>query len=267
MQIRAGILAAGLGRRLEDETLPPKILLRFGGQSLLERHVAILRHCGVRHIDLVVGYQAEAIYREIERIGAGDMITTWFNPDYTAGAIVSLNCLGPAMARGDPFLFMDGDVLYDHRMMARLLDAPPETCFLMDRATEEGEDPVKLCIKDDVLVDFHKRPLRPYDWWGEWIGFTRFAPDVAAKVALAAERRVAAGDTGLIYEEAFRDVLLSEPPGRMAVEDVTGLPWVEIDFPEDLARAEREVLPGLAPLPAAGAAAGGPGEGAGEAAQ
>jgi len=250
--MRAGILAAGIGRRLGDETLPPKILLRFGGQSLLERHVAILRSCGVPHIDLVVGYQAEAIYREIERIGAGDMVTTWLNPDYTAGAIVSLHSLGSALTQGDPFLFMDGDVLYDHRMMERLLAAPAETCFLMDRATEEGEDPVKLCIKDGVLVDIHKRPQRPYDWWGEWIGFTRFAPDVAAKVALAAERRVAAGGREAIYEEAFRDVLLAEPPGRLAVEDVTGLPWVEIDFPEDLARAEREVLPDLMPLPAAG---------------
>lgn len=250
--MRAGILAAGIGRRLGDETLPPKILLRFGGQSLLERHVAILRHCGVPHIDLVVGYRAEEIYREIERIGAGDMITTWLNPDYAAGAIVSLNSLGPAMTHGEPFLFMDGDVLYDHRMMARLLAAPAETCFLMDRATEEGEDPVRLCMRDGLLVDFHKRPQRPHDWWGEWIGFARFAPDVAADVALAAARRVADGDRAAIYEEAFRDVLLAEPPGRFAVEDVTGLPWVEIDFPEDLARAEREVLPDLAPLPADG---------------
>lgn len=248
--MRAGILAAGIGRRLGDETLPPKILLRFGGRSLLERHVAILRHCGVPHIDLVVGYQAEAVYREIERIGAGDMITTWHNPDYAAGAIVSLHCLGPALTQGEPFLFMDGDVLYDHRMMERLLGAPAETCFLLDRATEDGDDPVKLCMKDGVLVDFHKRPQRPYDWWGEWIGFTRFAPDVAAKVALAADRRLAGGKRDLIYEEAFRDVLLSEPAGRFAVEDVTGLPWVEIDFPEDLTRAERAVLPDLLPLQA-----------------
>ena len=130
------------------------------------------------------------------------------------------------MTHGEPFLFMDGDVLYDHRMMARLLAAPAETCFLMDRATEEGEDPVRLCMRDGLLVDFHKRPQRPHDWWGEWIGFARFAPDVAADVALAAARRVADGDRAAIYEEAFRDVLLAEPPGRFAVEDVTGLPWV-----------------------------------------
>jgi choline kinase len=30
------------------------------------------------------------------------------------------------------------------------------------------------------------------------------------------------------------------------VADVTGLPWIEIDFPNDVARAEREILPELA---------------------
>jgi choline kinase len=30
--------------------------------------------------------------------------------------------------------------------------------------------------------------------------------------------------------------------------DVTGAPWIEIDFPNDVTRAEREVLPLLQPL-------------------
>jgi len=30
-------------------------------------------------------------------------------------------------------------------------------------------------------------------------------------------------------------------------ERVDGMPWTEIDFPEDVARAEREVLPRIEP--------------------
>ena len=40
-------------------------------------------------------------------------------------------------------------------------------------------------------------------------------------------------------------MLLAEAPGTFQVEDVTGLPWVEIDFPEDLEKARREILPRL----------------------
>ena len=52
------MLAAGVGRRLGDASLPPKVLLRFGGKTLLERHAAILRHCGIERVDLIVGYRS-----------------------------------------------------------------------------------------------------------------------------------------------------------------------------------------------------------------
>lgn len=247
--MRVVILGAGVGRRLDEGELPPKVLLRFGGESLLARHAAILRHFRVSRIDLVVGYRAEEIAAEIARIGAGDLIATHLNPDYEEGSIVSFWTLREVFKAGDPVIFMDGDVLYDHRMMARLMDSPRDNCFLMDRTVEEGEDPGKLCMRNGVLVEFHKRPSRAYDWWGEWIGFCRFSPGVAAKVAEAADAYVEAGRRELIYEQAFQDVVHAEPPGTFGVEDVTGLPWVEIDFPEDLQAAKTEIFPSLLPLP------------------
>ncbi len=243
------MLAAGVGRRLGDAALPPKVLLRFGGRTLLERHVDILRHCGIGRIDLVVGHRAEDVAAEIDRIGAGEVIATRFNPDYEAGAIVSLWHLREAFTAGEPVIFMDGDVLYDHRMMERLLASAERNCFLMDRNAEDGEDPVRLCLRDGLLVDFHKRPRIAHDWWGEWIGFSRFDPEIAAKIVQAAGRIVAAGNRGTIYEDAFREVVVAEPPGTFGVEDVTGLPWVEIDFPEDLEKARSEVFPTLLDLP------------------
>jgi len=246
--MRVGILAAGVGQRLEDRTLPPKILLPFGGETLLARHIAILRGCGVRQIDLVVGYRAEEIEAELARIGAEDMVTTRENPDYRDGSIVSFWTLREAFDAGESVVFMDGDVLYDQRLMIRLLGSTHNNCFLMDRAIEEGEDPVKLCMRGDVLVDFHKRPRLAHDWWGEWIGFCRFDPEIAGKVWAAADRHIAAGRRDAIYEDAIRDVVLAETPGTFGIEDVTGLPWVEIDFPDDLKKAKHEVFPSLIEL-------------------
>jgi choline kinase len=239
------MLGAGVGRRLGLPDLPPKVLLRFGGETLLARHVRILRACGVARIDLAVGHRAEEVDEEIARIGAGDMVKTYRNADFERGAIVSLWTLRKSFTSGEPVIFMDGDVLYDHRIMRRLIDSVATNCFLMDRNTEEGDDPVKLCMRDGRLVDFHKRPQLPYDWWGEWIGFARFAPHTAARIAAAAAAYVEAGRVDELYEEAFRDVVLNEPPGSFGVEDVTGLPWIEIDFPEDLVKAEREIYPML----------------------
>ena len=38
---------------------------------------------------------------------------------------------------------------------------------------------------------------------------------------------------------------MDSPAGTFGYEDVTGYPWLEIDFPEDLVRAEREVMPAI----------------------
>ncbi len=244
--MRAAILAAGIGRRLEMSDPPPKVLLKFGGETLLSRHVRMLRRNGVARIELAVGHKAEAVEAEIARLGAADLVVTRYNPDFDRGAIVSLWTLREAFTCGEPVIFMDGDVLCDDRMLARLIESPHGNSFLLDRTTDEGEDPVRLCMRDGILVDFHKRPGVAHEWWGEWIGFARFAPEIAVKVAAAAAAYVEAERLDEIYEEAFRDVLLAEPPGTFAVEDVTGLPWIEIDFPEDLEKARREIFPLLA---------------------
>ncbi len=50
------------------------------------------------------------------------------------------------------------DVLYDERLMARLLDSALPDCLLLDREIEPGDEPVKLCVRDGRIVDFRKRP-------------------------------------------------------------------------------------------------------------
>jgi len=49
------------------------------------------------------------------------------------------------------------------------------------------------------------------------------------------------------HEEAVRD-LLQEYNHIFEVRDITGAPWMEIDFPKDIIRAKNEILPQLKPL-------------------
>jgi len=84
-----------------------------------------------------------------------------------------------------------------------------------------------------------------YDTIGESVGFFRFRESTARRLADIVAGYVASGRTNLPHEEAVRDLLL-EGERPYDVADVTGLPWIEIDFPGDVARAEREVLPHLA---------------------
>jgi choline kinase len=48
------------------------------------------------------------------------------------------------------------------------------------------------------------------------------------------------------YEEPIRDMIIASAADRFGFEDISGLPWTEIDFPEDVVRA-RALLPKLVP--------------------
>lgn len=258
--MRAIILAAGAGWRMafEGERLP-KILLRFGGKTLLRRHVEVLDACGVDEIVVATGFRADRIADELAAIGADDRVETVRNPDYREGSIVTLWTVREQLARGGDVILMDADVLYDHRVMERLLASPHRNCFLLDRDFAAGDEETKLCVRDGCVVEFRKEVDVAFDFWGESVGFFRLGEDVARRLVPAARGYLDAGNRDVLYDEALRDILLADPAGTFGFEDVTGLPWTEIDFVEDVERARKEILPRLIEPanPARAAAAGG----------
>lgn len=238
------MLAAGIGRRLTggDMAHPPKVLLRFNGRSLLERHLAALRAAGVRQLVMVLGYRPEAIQAELAALSAGDFVAHDHNPDYLRGSVLSLWAARERLRAGEDVLVMDGDVLYHPNLLIRLVTSPHGNCLLLDRDFVPGDEPVKLCLVNGRPVEFGKRVEVGYDTVGEWPGFLRLVPDMAAEMADRLDAYVAAGRLDEPCEEVFRDAMLADP-AAFGVEDVTGLPWIEIDFPEDVARAQRDILP------------------------
>jgi choline kinase len=238
---RALILAAGVGLRLRNgrpsDVHLPKALLRFGGRSLLERHLDILRCARIRDVTIVVGYREEEIRAELNgRIGNDLHLVV--NPDFEMGSVVSLHVGQRVLEGGTPVILMDADVLYDARLMKRLLHSKNQNCLLLDRDIEPGDEPVKLCVSNGRIVDFHKRPQVPHEWHGESVGFFRFDADCATELARRAKHHVEAGRTHLEYEEPIQEMILSSRPERFGYEDISGLPWTEIDFPEDVVKAQ-----------------------------
>jgi len=236
------ILAAGVGRRLGRAV--PKVLLDFGGKSLLERHLTALHANNVRDVAITVGHRPDLIRSELTRLGVLDSVALIENPRYREGSVVSLAVQCAQLVAGKPVLLMDGDVLYDSRMLARLLQATPENVLLFDRAIEPGEEPVKICLRGEFIVDFDKVPEHAHDRHGESVGFFRFSASMATALAERATAYIESGRPGAEYEAAIRDLIVAHP-NRFGVEDISDLPWTEIDFEADVARARQEILPRL----------------------
>ena len=243
--MKAVMLAAGIGVRLESTfpRPPPKVLLRFGGKSLLERHIRILKRQGIDELVLGIGYQCTEIEREIRVLGAQDFVRTVFNEDYRQGNIVTLWTLRDELCCGDTVLLMDADILYDEELPRRLTGSPHRNCLLLDRDLESGDEPVKVCIRNGEIVEFRKWLSAKFDYCGESVGMFKLSSSAARSLIAQTQLYVRQDRLHEAYEEAIRDVLLTSPPGTFAVVDITGLPWIEIDFAEDIARAESTILP------------------------
>lgn len=246
--MHAIILAAGRGTRLAEHNPAglPKCLLGIGGRSLLERNLDLLNKMGIRRVDLVVGYEADQIIDHVGTLFSRPDVSFHFNPRYQQGSVLSLLAAREALESGVPVLVMDADVIYHPEVLQTLLKTTVENCFLLDRNFPPGDEPVKLAVRDGVLVEFRKKLADglSFDQIGESVGFFRFGSQCAAKIATECGRFEEEGLGDAPHEEALRNILLLQPEW-FGFEDVTGLPWIEIDFPEDVERAIKDVLPAI----------------------
>ncbi|MCO5051263.1 MAG: phosphocholine cytidylyltransferase family protein [Verrucomicrobiae bacterium] len=251
--MQAIIYAAGIGMRLQSAFGErPKILLEFGGQTLLAHHLQHLRAVGVQRLTIVTGYQQQQIAALLPDLTAryGLAIRQLVNPDFTEGSVLSFATSIPVLqtiGASDRVLLMDGDVLYPTVFLRRLLDAPAPTALLIDREySTADDDPVLVPIANGRPFDFVKQWQGQAEQIGESIGFFKLAgADLPELITLT--QRLSTTNRKASYDDVLRQLVQD---GRFGHVDVTGLPWTEIDFPGDVERARAEVLPAIEKLSA-----------------
>lgn len=245
------ILAAGRGKRLSSKTAGvAKCLLRFGGHSLLERHLRLLRAAGIEKVTLVTGYAEAQIAAELDALDWAPRPQMLHNSRFTLGSVLSVHVADDVLRSGDDIILMDADVLYHAEILNLLAAGKAIDRIVFDTHFIPGEEPVKLCLEQGRIVEFRKLfdPELTHDTVGETVGFFRLTATTAARFADIVAEYIDHDRADQPHEEALRDLFL-KCPGDFDVVDIAGRPWLEIDFPEDLDRARDEILPKLPELP------------------
>jgi choline kinase len=237
--VTAIILAAGVGKRLHGVSGGrPKCLIEIGGKSLLVRLLEGLRTAGVAEALVVTGFGEDALCAAVRAAPVDIDVRCVSNARYREGAILSLWTAREVL--GGPVLIMDADVLCGAELIARLVRSSHPNCFLLDASvTPTGEEQM-LLVREGRVRNIVRGGAPGYELAGESVGFLKLTADAARLLRDLLDARVAAGDTGIEHEELYPELLARTDVG---FERIDGMPWTEIDFPDDVAHAERHVLP------------------------
>src|ERR1041385_216052 len=233
--MKAIILAAGKGTRLDGAAVKPKCLVEIGGQTLLQRQIESLRDANINRIVIVVGFGADSIRDECD-----SDITFVENNDYAQTS--SLYSLWLAREHlTDGFVVLNCDVLFHPQLLANLLESSHADPLLLSdtQGIPLGDEEMKVKLKDDLVIDISKS-MDPSEADGENVGIVKFSAPGAQALIGYMDALAASGAKKDWAPRAFREFALHHPLHALST---AGLPWIEIDFPEDYQRAVTEIYP------------------------
>ena len=239
--MKAIILAAGVGKRLWPMTQHrPKCLIEIGGKTLLHRYLDNLSSLGIRQADIVVGYKQEMIRAAVASDHQGVQVNFLVNDQFHRGSISSLWIARTALV--DDAIVMDADVLFHREILRRLVQSSHPNALLMDDTVRQtGEECMVVAEGGRVIALTKKMPAR-YDVAGEGVGFLKVRHADATHAVASLQTFVDREAWQMEYEDALVEYFRAV---KVGYEVIGGLPWTEIDFPEDVEKAEREILPKL----------------------
>lgn len=239
--MKAIIFAAGIGKRLQGVTKGrPKCLVEIGGRTLLSRHVEYLGQLGVRQVVLVVGFAQDHIRKAMAGDSFAQDIRWVVNEQFARGSITSLWAARSEM--DDDVVLMDADVLYAPTILSRLLLSPIPTALLMDDWVKQESEECMIAAKGGRVLTLSKSLPSTYDEAGEGVGFLKVQKQDIPALLQSVQAHVEAGRLDMEYEDALKGFFDEVTVGY---EKIGGIPWIEIDFPEDIDKASSEILPAV----------------------
>lgn len=226
MTLQTVILAAGMGSRLGRSLPKPLTELNDGRSIMRQQHDNIRAAFGPdARITAVVGYRAETI---VEAFPDADYV---YNDRYDQ-TNTSKSLLRALKATGKhAVLWMNGDVVFDPRVLGRAIELiERDQSFVSVNTAKVSDEEVKYTVDAEGFIKELSKTVT--GGIGEAVGINYISR--ADKPALIAQLgRVDDQD----YFERGLELAILENGLRLEPMDISDLYAVEVDFAEDLERA------------------------------
>ena len=236
--MKAVILAAGVARRLYPLTLEiPKCLLKVGAHPIVDYQLSSLQSSGVTDVAVAVGYFREKVVNHLQNNFPALNFTFFTNEHFfETNTAYSLFLASEYMADTE-IILMNGDVLYPSELLKRVISSERENVLAVE-VKRCGREEVKIIEGEGKRVLAIGKELIQENALGEFIGVAKLSSGFSGRLVTSLEHLIGAGGKADYFEAAI-EPLLSETD--VFFEDVSDLPCIEIDFSEDIEKAEELV--------------------------
>ncbi len=238
--IKAIILAAGKSIRLfpYSQNLP-KGLIPVENKPILRHMIDTLHACGINEIILVTGFQdkkmREFFKTEVKYI---------HNPFYTVSNILASVWFASNVMNG-PLFILYSDILFPKSIINDLINDENDISLAVTSSIIDNEAE-KVVLEDEYLIDIGKEIPNSSTKY-EFTGIAKFSEKGANYLQKALKEMAREeGFMELYFTAVIERLLLSGH--KIKTKIVSPDHWVDIDFPKDLQRAEREIVTNLANL-------------------
>lgn len=240
--MKAIILAAGMASRLRPLTEnTPKCLLKVGKKCLLQRSIDALASNGIRDFVIVTGYLHEMIETFVAEQYGNKINVKFIHNDVfdSTNNIYSLWLARPE-AEGQEILLLDSDLLYDPRIITKVMESDADNVLTLIRH-ELGEEEMKVVLdhENGTIIEISKT-CNPADAAGESLGIEKMGCRYTS--ALYQELEPMMNEEHLenvFYERAFERLIAKGHTYK--VIDVTELFSCELDTVEDFENAKEKI--------------------------
>ncbi|MDG2366812.1 MAG: phosphocholine cytidylyltransferase family protein [Candidatus Marinimicrobia bacterium] len=236
--MKSVILAAGVSRRLYPLTYEmPKCLMKVGDKAILDRQLKTLQSSKISEVIIVVGYYRELIVDYVKShyndLNVKFVINHHYFETNTAYSLRLCN----DFIKNEPFILMNADVLYPKEVLTRVIDSNYNTVLAVD-IKPCGREEVKVIEGEGNRIVAIGKELIEDNSLGEFIGVAKFSKNISSKFMNSLDRLISSGGNSDYFEAAIHP-LMSEHD--IYYEDISDLPCIEIDFVEDLEKAQKLV--------------------------
>ena len=228
MAIQVVILAAGMGTRLAKPWPKPLTALSDGRSIMQQQMDNISKVFGDKaRVTVVVGFKLEMIME------AHPTASFVYNEvyDQTNTSKSLLRALRASQESG--VLWLNGDVVFDYKVLARVAERiTAYKSFVCVNTSTTADEEVKYTVDEDGYIKELSKSVKSA--LGEAVGINFISSHQKADVIVELE---ACGDQD--YFERGLELAIEKHGLRMEPVDITDLFAVEVDFQDDLDRANQ----------------------------